>query len=421
MLTLNSLSPHPWRTPYINLISTLPLELHLAIGTHLTTITDFKALRKTCRILRQNYKFSLHNTYIAAIAANYASQFEADYRAIDPVRPWQPKNAAESAKWCPKLMTARGMQWLRPFVEGWKSRKRSRYWCFVEEPEWDVEAGDWEKYDQVHPGDCKCRWHKHENEERRDRLATNWLWRECVLSVIRLFDSGKWETETQQMEDAWRRQKDLYKHLEKAQVSVESKSKSKKLKGKEKGKEKEKKKKAKAAADVWPTWTPPIRTGYTGPLSRDERLKMLRFLMTEFVPNLGDGVYESEDEDDYDSDWSCEMCPNYKPRFERSRDSYGRFRKYNRWHKLSGPLLVKDEVWYNGIMEAVALVQDTECMKVLVNVGGLNWRLWRMVSRYGGSHVHGEWKPVKLSLLEIAKTNGNIEFVEYLEQSAGSK
>ncbi|RPA75687.1 hypothetical protein BJ508DRAFT_311777 [Ascobolus immersus RN42] len=403
-----------------NIICALPLELHFMIAECLllqppTTslpirkmINSLVCLQRSCRTLMAAYSpFKLPTRLIQNCMLALADNLEAAYRNINHEKPYgrgdgmgleedygmdldpkyNTKSAVSRAQVIPRHIISWGFEWLQVFVKAWTSISRSRYRVRVgyEEygPTW-IRYGSktvWRTYEEQHfiprktgtcppcRSDCRKQARKlgivdvdgwHEDPDRRDRLAGNWLWVELLKDVIKTFDSRN-------------------------------------------------------------------NAGLAG---EKERLAMLRYLLSEFTPSLGDGVYESGD--DYDrsantSNVSCERSFGFKPQFYRLDDYYGRYGKLDRRGDENGAILSKDEVWFEWVMSAMLKIQHVGCMRVLVSVGGLEWRRWE---RMRGVHIpkynpkkeyESIWIDRKQDFVRAVTgaENGrwwNVEFVEYLER-----
>ncbi|RPA75770.1 hypothetical protein BJ508DRAFT_331779 [Ascobolus immersus RN42] len=164
-------------------------------------------------------------------------------------------------------------------------------------------------------------------------------------------------------------------------------------------------------------------------LCEKERLEFLRFLLVDWTPSRGDGVYESGDENDSDwdnqfnSDVTCEWCGGYRPLFERHKKWYGRYRKHDRRGEETGPVLSRDEVWFEDVMQLVVEVQHVALMKALVKYGGLEWRMWNeclieKVQNSGRKPYKFKSKGFGLKELfrERVDDGYDIEFLKYLER-----
>ncbi|RPA75675.1 hypothetical protein BJ508DRAFT_311765 [Ascobolus immersus RN42] len=412
-----------------NLFCKLPFEIYLmiadillpdmhAVYNNIRILHPFFSLRQTCRTL--NNIFSPHTfPHLKLYFTFLADKLESSYRDIDPEMPDGDYSMGthesalalvSRAKAVARHIVSLGFYWMRAFLKAWDSEPRTRYRVAVER--------DWNWYDRQNRHFCKREWRSyedhhfsvnkyghphcgcaykasefgiegwHEDPARRERLIRNWLWVQLLRGVIKTFDTGEWHS--QDPDD---------QAYESDTISIDGE-----------------------VCNSTPTHG----------LCEKERLAMLRFLLSDFVPSLGDGVYESGDDYEgsgFNSDVSCEMCSGYYPGFDRSDHLYGRYGKLDRRgpNDETGAILSKDEVWYEQIMRLMLDIQHVGCMRVLISLGGLEWRRWTTTRyeevpnpkpKHGWNH--STWNPRNLSFIgAITDRKGpkrvwNREFVKYL-------
>ncbi|RPA75674.1 hypothetical protein BJ508DRAFT_311764 [Ascobolus immersus RN42] len=399
-----------------NIFCTLPFEIHILIGEQLLPIRPFTGtnflpistkrlcpfsrLQKTCRLLNKYYS-PQSQPALKAYVARLAKELEYDYRGIDPHEPDRKLLYLTRAKAIPARIIAMGLPWLQEFVTAWIRTARNGYRV----NDFGCKAGKqtcvrWSSYDEYHfvirPGDLwtRCHWichsleGRHEDPDRRNRLITNWVWLELLTSVIKTFGYGTWPAP-----EVHKRVLDPWGNRGRARVN--------------RSKDQE----------------APL---YSGKLSEEVRLEMLHFLLSEFMPSLGDGVYESDDDYEgtgFDSDITCEYSGGFRPPFKRDEELYGRYNKNDRRGNEAGPLLSKDEVWFEVVMHLMLSIQHVGCLKLLVSAGGLEWSRWETIKTtyFLGPEAKGNWDKTlredKLGLIEWCKDQEacNTKFVAYLE------